>query len=213
MTNDSRHRISPKRFDTGKLVIAVISLALAGQTALLGQSEKAAEIKIQADQITGHVSPTFYGLMTEEINYSYDGGVYAELVRNRNFKEDPKEIVFWHLVQQGGASGSMSLDPGTPFNEAVPASLKLVIDKAAAGGRVGISNDGFWGIPTKPDTTYKATFYAKAAPGFTGPITLSIVGDDGTTIRASANVSGITQEWKKYEATLTTGKVDRKAHV
>ena len=34
------------------------------------------------------VSPTLYGLMTEEINYSYDGGLYAELVRNRTFRSD-----------------------------------------------------------------------------------------------------------------------------
>jgi alpha-N-arabinofuranosidase len=196
----------PIRFNE-KFATAAMLLALAGQSALLAQSEKATEIKIQADQVTGHVSPTFYGLMTEEINYSYDGGLYAELVRNRNFKEDPKDIVHWQLVQEGGATGSMSLDPGTPFNEAVPLSLKLVIDKAAGAGRVGIANDGFWGIPSKPNTTYKATFYAKASPGFNGPITLSIVGNDGTSVRASAKVSGITQEWKKFEATLTTGDV------
>jgi len=194
-------------FKAGKLAAAATLLALAAQSALLAQSEKATEIKIQADQVTGHVSPLFYGLMTEEINYSYDGGLYAELVRNRNFKEDPKDIVHWQLVQEGGATGSMSLDPGTPFNEAVPLSLKVVIDKAGGTGRVGIANDGFWGIPSKPNTTYKATFYAKATPGFTGPITLAIVSDDGTSIRASAQVSGITQEWKKFEATLTTGNV------
>ena len=200
-------RIAQIGFNAGKLAAAATLLVLAAQSALLAQSEKAAEIRIQADQVTGHVSPLFYGLMTEEINYSYDGGLYAELVRNRNFKEDPKDIVHWQLVQQGGATGSMSLDPGTPFNEAVPLSLKVVIDKAGGAGRVGIANDGFWGIPSKPNTIYKATFYAKAAPGFTGPITLAIVGDDDTSIRASAQVSGITQEWKKFEATLTTGNV------
>ena len=41
---------------------------------------------IKADQVAAKVSPMLYGLMTEEINYSYDGGLYAELVRNRTFK-------------------------------------------------------------------------------------------------------------------------------
>ncbi len=200
-------RFVPGRSNAGRVGFAVMLFALAGRAALLAQPEKVTEVKIQADQVTGHVSPLFYGLMTEEINYSYDGGLYAELVRNRNFKEDPKDLVHWQLVQEGGATGSMALDTGTPFNEAVPLSLKLVIDSAAGAGRVGIANDGFWGIPSKPNTTYKATFYAKAAPGFSGPITLGIVGNDGTSDRASAEVSGLTQEWKKYEATLKTGDV------
>lgn len=170
-------------------------------------SQKPAEVSIQADQVTAHVSPYFYGLMTEEINYSYDGGIYAELVRNRNFKEDPKEPVHWAMIKEGGATGSMSLDAKTPFNAAVDTTLKLVVDKATASERAGIANDGFWGIPVRTDTAYKATFYAKASPGFAGPLTVEILGNDGTSVRAKAEVSGISQEWKKYTATLTTGKV------
>jgi len=93
-------RIAQREFKAGKLAVAAVLLAFATQSALLAQSEKATEIKIQADQVTGHVSPMLYGLMTEEINYSYDGGLYAELVRNRNFKEDPKDIV--HLAACAG---------------------------------------------------------------------------------------------------------------
>ena len=174
---------------------------------LTGIAQKPTEISIQADQVTAHVSPFFYGLMTEEINYSYDGGIYAELVRNRNFKEDVKDPVHWQMIKEGAAAGSMSLDEKTPFNAAVTTTLKLVVDKASSADHAGIANDGFWGIPVKPDTTYKATFYAKAGPGFAGPLTLEILGNDGTSVRAKAEVSGISQEWKKYTANLTTGKV------
>lgn len=185
------------------------SLMLAGLvlTPLAAISQDPVQVSIHADKVTAHVSPLFYGLMTEEINYSYDGGIYAELVRNRNFKEDLKEPVHWALFKKGSASGSIALDPGTPFNEAVLTSLKLVIDKATPAEPAGIANDGFWGIPVRPDTAYKATFYAKAAPGFSGPLTLEMLGNDGTSIRAKAQVTGISQEWKKYEATLTTGQV------
>ena len=41
------------------------------------------------------VSPSLYGLMTEEINYSYDGGLYAELIRNRAFLDDTKQPRHW----------------------------------------------------------------------------------------------------------------------
>jgi alpha-L-arabinofuranosidase len=171
------------------------------------RGQNAAEITVQADQVTAHVSPLFYGLMTEEINYSYDGGIYAELIRNRNFKEDLKDPVHWQALKEGSSEASIALDPSTPFNEAVNTSLKLVVDKTSTAERAGISNDGFWGIPVRPHTTYKVTFYAKTAAGSGGPLTVEILSNDGTSVRASARVSGISEGWKKYEATLTTGNV------
>jgi alpha-N-arabinofuranosidase len=160
-------------------------------------------LQIKADQVAAHVSPMLYGLMTEEINFSYDGGLYAELVRNRSFKEDAKEPVHWQLVQEQGGTGSMSLDPSQPFNGAIPTSLKLTVTKAAATQRVGIANEGFWGIPVKPNTRYRASFYAKAE-GFAGPIRVALVSNDGATVHASAQVPRVTGSWKKYEVILTT---------
>jgi hypothetical protein len=45
-------------------------------------------LQIDAGNVTAHVSPLLYGIMTEEINYSYDGGLYAELIRNRTFQDN-----------------------------------------------------------------------------------------------------------------------------
>jgi alpha-N-arabinofuranosidase len=169
---------------------------------LPAQSGNPVMIHIDAAKATAHVSPKLYGLMTEEINFSYDGGLYAELVRNRSFKDDPKDPLHWQLLQPGGSSGSIALDPSQPFNGAIATSLKLT----AAAGTVGVANEGYWGIPVRPDTRYRASFYAKAAPGFTGPLTVSITSSDGINVLATAQVARITGEWKKYEATLTTGK-------
>src|SRR4051794_16464884 len=44
-------------------------------------------LEIKANEVKGKSSPYLYGLMTENINYCYDGGLYAEMIRNRNFKE------------------------------------------------------------------------------------------------------------------------------
>ena len=166
-----------------------------------GQGADAVVLQIKADQVAAHVSPMLYGLMTEEINFSYDGGLYAELVRNRSFKEDAKEPVHWQLVQEQGGTGAMSLDPSQPFNDAIPTSLKLTVTKA---GRVGIANEGFWGIPVKPNTRYRASFYAKAGEGFAGPVGVALVSNDGATVHASAQVPRVTGSWKKYEVILTT---------
>ena len=48
--------------------------------------------------------------MTEEINFSYDGGLYAELIRNRTFRDDPTHPVNWSVAKYGGGDGSIALD-------------------------------------------------------------------------------------------------------
>jgi len=118
-----------------------------------------------------NVSPRLYGLMTEEINHSYDGGLYAELIRNRIFKDNPTTPEGWSVVQNGTGKGAIQLigvnQNNTPpaeqrhaINDALTTCLKLTVENA--GGRVGIANEGFYGIPVKPATTYTASFYAQA---------------------------------------------------
>jgi alpha-N-arabinofuranosidase len=164
-------------------------------------------LKIQADQVLARVSPMLYGLMTEEINYSFDGGLYAELISNRIFKGSTNVPLYWQLVQTGGGTGSISLDTNQPINDALTTCLKLEASQVATNQRVGIANGGFWGIPVKPKTRYQASFYAKASAGFTGPLTVAIVSDSNATVYASAQVRRITSSWQKYEVTLTTGEV------
>ncbi len=169
---------------------------------LRAQADSPVVIHIDGAKASAHVSPKLYGLMTEEINFSYEGGLYAELVRNRSFKEDAKVPVHWLLVQEGSASGSMALDPSQPLNDAIGTSLKLT----ANSGAVGVANEGFWGIPVRPNTRYRASIYAKGAPGFTGPLMVAIASGDGATMLAKAQVPHISGEWTKYEAVLVTGK-------
>lgn len=151
-------------------------------------------LKIDASKPGPAVSSKLYGLMTEEINFSYAGGLYAELVRNRSFKEDAKEPAHWRLVQEGGGSGSMSLETG----------LKLTIAEAGGAARVGIANEGFWGIPVRPSTRYRASFFAKAAPDFKGPVTVAIRGNEDGVVYATGQVAALTGDWKKYDVALST---------
>src|SRR4051812_2350029 len=120
-----------------------------------------------------NVSPMLYGLMTEEINHSYDGGLYAELIRNRIFKDNATTPEGWSLMREDTASkASIKLIAATidnvPFDErrqaingALTACLRLTVEKA--NGRVGVANEGYWGIPVKPSTTYRASFYIKGS--------------------------------------------------
>src|SRR3954466_13013768 len=82
-------------------------------------------IAIDATSSAGKVSPLFYGLMTEEINHAYDGGLYAELVRNRAFLDDADSPVHWSVIQDSGAAAAIALDPGERLNQAIGTSLRL----------------------------------------------------------------------------------------
>jgi alpha-N-arabinofuranosidase len=195
-----------------------------------------AKLTLNVSNIAKNVSPKLYGLMTEEINHSYDGGLYAELIRNRIFKDNPSTPEAWTIIQENGAKASIQLIGANPenvpadqqrnaINGALTTCLRLTVENE--GGRSGIANEGYWGIPVKPGTTYTASFYIKGTasvpparnrPGSptppqstiiedhtAGPITVSIESNDGKTIYASGTVNLIKSTyWKKYEVKLTT---------
>jgi alpha-N-arabinofuranosidase len=172
-------------------------------------TSRAAEVTLTVDarKPVAKVSPMLYGLMTEEINYCYDGGLYAELLRNRAFLDDAKTPAHWTAVQANGAAASIALDPSQPLNAAIPTSLRLDVKSASPSAAAGVANAGYWGIPVKADTRYRASFFAKAGAGFSGPATLAIESLDGATVFAKAEVPRLTPNWQRYEVTLTTGKV------
>src|SRR5579862_609434 len=168
----------------------VFAASAGGQTAL----------HINAAKVTAPVSPTLYGLMTEEINHSYDGGLYAELIQNRIFKDNAKNPVHWSVV----GAGAIALDESQPIEGTVlKTCLKLDANGASAGHRAGVANDGWWGIPVKPKTSYRASFYAMADG--VGPLTVSLESNDGSKVFATAQTQEITDKWQKYTVTLTTG--------
>ncbi|MDQ6902634.1 MAG: alpha-N-arabinofuranosidase [Bacteroidota bacterium] len=183
------------------------------------------------------VSPMLYGLMTEEINHSYDGGLYAELIRNRIFKDSKTSPEGWSLVKDNpSAEASIKLigaeehvpndERRNAVNGAMTTSLRLTVEKA--DGKVGIANEGYWGIPVKPSTTYQASFYIKGTDrrepprwpwepkpttpplpiienNTPGSITVSIESNDGKTVYASGTINlEKSIYWKKYAVTLTT---------
>ncbi|WP_337174093.1 alpha-L-arabinofuranosidase C-terminal domain-containing protein [Paludisphaera sp.] len=162
----------------------------------------AATIRVDAANPGVRVSPMLYGLMTEEINHAYDGGLLAELIQNRTF-QDPGPIrdgapIHWSVV----GPGKVALDRDAPVNPALPVSLRLDLpDRAEAG----VANDGYWGIPVRPNTTYTATFYARGGEGFAGPVTASLVVDAGDVVVARADAAPASETWRKYTVTLTTG--------
>jgi alpha-N-arabinofuranosidase len=186
-----------------KNILTLLLIPLVLTAALASALAQNPTLTIEAAHPVAKASPRHFGLMTEEINYSYDGGLYAELVRNRAFLDDAQTPIHWSALQEA----TISLDQNQPLNSTLTTSLRLDITSASHAAPAGVANSGYWGIPVKPDTRYRASFYARAAPEFTGPITLTIESTDGAIVYARTTVPHLTRDWQPYTAILKTGKV------
>ena len=208
-------RSRPIPFDLGS--VACVVAACAGVAATAARADGPATLEVDAGKPGVAIPAGFFGLMTEEINHSYDGGLFAELIQNRTFQDPPPRRpaeargrarrpgpgvarggvpIHWSVVGPGKAT----TDRADPVNAALPVSLKLDL----AGDESGVANDGYWGIPVRPDTTYTASFYAKGGGGFAGPVTASLRTDDGNVTVARGETPPVTGAWKKYTVTLRT---------
>ena len=184
----------------------VVPLACLAPFALHSQTSGAV-LTIRADKPASQVSPTLYGLMTEEINYSYDGGIYAEMVRNRTFGGDWSGIQHWFLVEKGTAEAALAPDKQTGPSEALKASLRIEVKQADAQNQAGVLNDGWWGMPLRSNTTYKGSLYAKTDSAELGSVTVSLVSDDSGKPLATASIAGIGTDWKQFQFTLKTDAI------
>ena len=107
-------------------------------------------ITIDASKPTGKVSPLLYGLMTEEINHSYDGGLYAELIRNRAFLDDPASPAHWSAVNGNGAAAAIAVDTSQPLNATIATSLRVEVTRASSGLPAGVADEGTGASPSSP---------------------------------------------------------------
>ena len=175
--------------------------------AVAASAQQPASLDIDTQSPVAHVSPTLYGLMTEEINHSYDGGLYPELIRNRAFMDDSYGPHGWVLVEQGHSVASMDLDKSTGPSQPIPRSLHLSIRTADDHNLAGVANTGFWGMAVRPNETYQCSFYAKSGAGFTGPVVARLVSDRTGTVLAEASLPAVTGDWQQYKLALKTKSI------
>ena len=112
---------------------AVTAAFLAALMLSLRLSAQAPSFTIQADHSIATVSPTLYGLMTEEINYSYDGGFYGELLRDRAIGRGFGALNHWPVVARGNAQVNVSSDETTGPSTTLTRSLKVTVTAATPG--------------------------------------------------------------------------------
>ena len=188
------------------LFLCVITFPLTGQ--IFGQTAK---LTVQIDRPGPKISPMLYGIFFEEINCAGDGGLYAELVRNRSF-EDSDKPDHWSLVADGTAKGEIGVEDNGPMSSKNLHSLKLTIAPGSQG-RVGVANDGYWGIAVQKEAVYDLTLSARAMKSFSGPLTATLESADGKQVYARTETGDLTDGWKTFKLSLTSNSSNPKARL
>ena len=161
-------------------------------------------LDVNTQKLGAPVQPTMYGIFFEDINYAADGGLYAEMVKNRSF-EFPQHLMGWR------AFGNFDVEDDGPF-ERNPHYVRLKY----SGHRdkfTGLENEGFFGIAVKAGATYRFSVWARCPEGGQSTLEVSLVDNDtmGEDQRfATVNVEISGKEWKKYTATLTSPRTEPK---
>jgi len=185
--------------------ITCLEVVAALLVATAGQGQPSATLTIQVNQPGVAVSSNLFGIFFEEINFAGEGGLYAEMVRNRAFY-DPSSPDYWTQITQGSATGTMAVDTTQPLNTNMPNTLKLTLSSRM--GSVGAANAGFWGMSFQSNATYNLSFFVKAASGFSGPVTAQLESADGSRSYAQAAFSGLTTNWQRLDAALVASNAE-----
>ncbi|MDE7419276.1 MAG: carbohydrate binding domain-containing protein [Muribaculaceae bacterium] len=182
---------------------------LAAVAALTALSAGAAvnDFVIKTNKPGAPIQPTMYGIFFEDINFGADGGLYAELVKNRSF-EFPQTFMGWNTF------GNVQVKDDGPF-ERNPHYVRLG-DPGHAHKHTGLENEGFFGIGVEKDKEYRFSVWARTVDGEKAKIRVEItepatMGEHQDIAKQDVEISG--KEWKKYTVILKPSKTEAKAHL
>ncbi len=156
----------------------------------------AATVTVNVVQPGAPVNPAMWGVFFEDINFGADGGLYAELVKNRGF-EFPEALMGWAKLSPPKAKGEVTVRSDGSFNAKNPHYVRVQSEGTAP---LGLSNEGFRGIGLRAGEAYDFSVRVRGIAG-APKLTVRLYGSDGA-ILDSVDLKEFTGEWQKYSATL-----------
>lgn len=185
-----------------KFLAALFSVTVASWTSL-----PAATVTVDVAHPGAAINPAMWGIFFEDINFGADGGLYAELIKNRGF-EFPDALMGWNKLSPSKARGELSVRDDAPFNPNNPHYVRLQSEGTAP---FGLSNGGFRGIGVKQGESYA---FAARVRGISGApkLTVQLYGGDGAVLD-TVELNNFTKDWAKYTATLHPNATDPKGWI
>ncbi|MCC6723950.1 MAG: carbohydrate binding domain-containing protein [Saprospiraceae bacterium] len=162
---------------------------------------KASQFTVNTDQIVSAVQPTMYGIFFEDINFGADGGLYAELVKNRSFEFDAP-MMGWEQPESDRFSMNDKSGFAVPVKYAEAGVNKNYLNvKVNADKGYRLVNEGFKGMGFKQGLRYDFSVFAKQTSGGT---TLHVeLLDENNKVLATSSIPISGGNWKEYTASLT----------
>ncbi len=196
-------------------------LLIAGFAALAASAQAQVTIDIDAQQRGPKVSPMLYGIFYEDINHAADGGLYAELIRNRSFEDGPHygapaDMQGWSIYAASPSLLTAKLiqpSKKTPLLNSVQHNALELNVKASASMPVCLVNEGYWGINAVQGRSYRLSFWARTLR-YQGTVKATLCSKDGSQIYAESEISSFpakSKGWTKYETSLIANDNDPQA--
>lgn len=152
------------------------------------------------------IQPTMWGIFFEDINMAADGGIYAELVKNRSF-EFFKPLMGWVILKPDTTTGVLILNQ-SKTNPANPRYARISIGEGEK--MFGLSNEGFRGMGIKKGMTYHFSVSSRQAEGSTIKMRIEVVNSSGEMI-GTTNLAPDAKNWQKYTVSFTANATEQKA--
>lgn len=157
------------------------------------------KLTVVADKPIASVAPTMWGVFFEDINFGADGGLYAELVKNRSF-EFPTAIMGWRENRVNYQKGRF-LIINKSDNSANARFARITINNLE--GNYSLSNEGFRGIGLHKDKQYDFSIMVRTEKPTNIKIKVQLLNYAGKEI-GSTSINNFSNDWKKYVASITT---------
>ena len=166
------------------------------------------QVVVDVAHRTAAISPTMFGIFFEDINLAADGGIYAELIKNRSFEfDDP--LMGWSQPASNRWSNNQSSGFASAINRGAdnPNGHFLQV-KVRSDENYVLMNEGFRGIGFKEGMKYQISLEAKVEEG-NPRITLELLGSDSTVLGAQElMLTG--KEWRNYQISIQASGTDAK---
>ncbi|MCW3788930.1 alpha-L-arabinofuranosidase C-terminal domain-containing protein [Plebeiibacterium sediminum] len=187
-----------------KLTIGVMLFFMATTLKIYSQS-----IQVDVDKPTAKIQPTMWGIFFEDINFAADGGLYAELVKNRSFEFfDPK--MGWDIERTNPDSFHFIITNRGTENPQNPRYASVILNDNKSS--LSLVNEGFRGMGVKENNTYHFSILASLAKQSDVDLKVSLLDSVGEVIGETAvEIAG--EAWKKYEVSFVCSKTDPKARL
>ncbi len=168
-----------------------------------GAQTKNVNLNVDLGDPVAEADSRMYGVFFEDINFGADGGLYAELVKNRSF-DFPQHLTGWTAV------GGVEIRNDEPCFSRNPYYARITYTGQLTGS--GIDNEGFRGIGLKNGATYDFSLYGRAPQGRHATLDVELVGADGQQL-AKKQIRVNSKTWKKYSLTFTAPRTEEKARL